>query len=217
MRQRSFRLPVIFPRRGKYGYYPKQPRLRWLKQLIEDNRHRAVLATRIVLTLAIAIHLAASALLPAGRNALFGLEASGALSYLTLFPVQGAMGFYKTAGKDGFLVYKIYTEQGSVVEGAFPDQRAAPRLRYDRLAMLAHYMSEDNPPFHYLFLGYLVDRLPGKPVKLELHSAKWAWDGQARGPANNNGKNSGILVLRKLGSYDGLRKAWTPTEGGKSK
>ena len=186
-------------------------------RLIDEHRHRAVLATRVVLTLAVAIHLAASALLPAGRNALFGLTASGVFSYLTLFPRQGTMGFYKTAGKDGFLVYKIYTEQGSAVEGAFPDQRATPRLRYDRLAMLAHHMSEDNPSFHYLFLGYLVERLPGKPLKLELHSAKWAWGRRAQNPANNGGKNSGILVLRKLGSYDGLRKAWTPTEVRKSK
>lgn len=217
MRQRPFRVPTIFPRRRNYGNFPKPPRLRWLKWLIDENRHRALLAMRVVLTLAAVIHLAASGLLPAGRNAMLGLEASGAFSYLTLFPVQGTMGFYKTVGKDGFLVYKIYTDQGSVVEGAFPDQRAKPRLRYDRLAMLAHHMSENNPPFHYLFLGYLVERLPGKPLKLELHSAKWAWGGRAQNSANNGGKNSGILVLRKLGRYDGLRKAWTPTETRKSK
>jgi hypothetical protein len=217
MRQSSFRLPANFPRRRKLGYYPKPPRLRWLKRLIDENRHRAALTTRVVLTMAVVIHLAASALLPAGRNSLFGLEASGAFSYLTLFPVRGMMGFYKTSGKDGFLVYKIYTEQGSVVEGAFPDQTITPRLRYDRLAMLANHMSEDNPPFHYLFLGYLVKRLPGLPVKLELHSAKWDWGGRARNPDNNGGKNNGILVLRKLGNYDGLRKAWSPTEARKSK
>lgn len=205
----------MWRRRG--GYYPRPPRLRWLKRLIDRHAHDAVIVSRVVLTMLVVIHLVAAALLPAGRNALFGLEASGVFSYLTLFPAQGTMGFYKTTGKDGFLVYKIYTEQGTAVEGAFPDQRVTPRLRYDRLAMLAHHMSEDHPPFHYLFLSYLVGRLDGKPVKLELHSAKWAWDGSAPSPAANGGKNGGILVLRKLGNYDGLRKAWSPTRRKKEK
>lgn len=213
MRQRLFRIPAIFPRHRATRYYPRTSRLRWLTKLVYRHRSQAAIALRMALTLVVVAHLSAAALLPAGRNTLFGLEASGLFSYLTLFPVHGSMGFYKTAGKDGFLVYKIYTEQGSVVEGAFPDQQASPRLRYDRLAMLAHHLSEDNPPFHYLFLGYLVNRLPGKPMKLELHSAKWSWNAETRAPANNGGKSSGILVLRKLGSYDGLRKAWSPSTG----
>ena len=217
MRQRKFRLPVVFPRRRIGAYYPRTARWRWLVRLAGRHGHRAAIATRVTLTLVAVFHLVSAAILPAGRNPLFGLEALGPLSYLTLFPVQGTMGFYKTAGKDGFLVYKIYTERGSVVEGAFPDQRAAPRLRYDRLAMLAHHMSEDNPEFHYIFLSYLVNHLPGKPLKLELHSAKWAWEGSPRGPATNGGKNGGILVLRKLGKYDGLRKAWSPAKRKKGK
>ncbi len=40
--------------------------------------------------------------------------------------------------------------------------------------------------------------------------AKWAWEGRGKGLPVDNGKNRGILVLRKLGTYDGLRKGWTP-------
>lgn len=217
MRRRSPRLPRFRSWRRSSAYYPRPRRFRWAEQLIERHRHRAAIAARVLLTLAVVAHLAAAALLPGGRNALFGLKAGSVLSYLTLLPAAGTMGFYKTAGKDGFLVYKIYTEQGTVVEGAFPDQGASPRLRYDRLAMLAHHMSGDYPAFHYLFLGYLVDRLPGKSLKLELHSAKWTWNGAANPPAANGGKGSGLLVLRKLGSYDGLRKAWSPAKQKKKK
>lgn len=210
MRRRSPRLPRFRSWRRSSAYYPRPRRFRWAEQLIERHRHRAAIAARVLLTLAVVAHLAAAALLPGGRNALFGLKAGSVLSYLTLLPAAGTMGFYKTAGKDGFLVYKIYTEQGTVVEGAFPDQGASPRLRYDRLAMLAHRLSEDNPQFHTLFLSYLVDRLPGTPVKLEMHSAKWAWEGRGGETPVNDGEDRGILVLRKLGTYDGLRKSWVP-------
>ena len=210
MRRRSPRLPRIRTWRRSSAYYPKTRRFRWVAKAIERHGHRAAITARVLLTLAVVTHLAAALLLPGGRNALFGLEAGSVISYLKLLPAAGTMGFYKTAGKDGFLVYKIYTEQGTVVEGAFPDQGANPRLRYDRLAMLAHHLSEDNPKFHYLFLSYLVERLPGAPVKLEMHSAKWNWKDRGEGMPVDNGKNRGILVLRKLGTYDGLRKGWTP-------
>lgn len=217
MRKRYFRMSGFVSLRRPPGYYPKIPRWRWLGRLVERHRHSASVFARVLLTFVVVEHLAAAAFFPGGRNPLFGLAAPAPLSYLTMFPVQGTMGFYKTSGKDGFLVYKIYTERGSVVEGAFPDQKATPRLRYDRLAMLAHHMSGDYPAFHYLFLGYLVDRLPGKSLKLELHSAKWTWNGAANPPAANGGKGSGLLVLRKLGSYDGLRKAWSPAKRNKKK
>ena len=210
MRRRNFRLSAIFRQRRTARYYPRPKRLRWAVRLFERQQNHAALAARVALTFIVVAHLTAVLLFPRGQNDLFDTAAPLPFSYLTLLPVEGTLGFYKTAGKDGFLVYKIYTEQGGLVEGAFPDQQATPRLRYDRLAMLAHHMSEDNPPFHYLFLSYLVDRLPGTPLKLELHSAKWAWEGATPRVNANGGKNSGILVLRNLGSYDGLRKSWTP-------
>jgi hypothetical protein len=176
------------------------------------QRPTAALAGRIGLSLVVAAHLVLAAVLPGGRNALLGLKAGSVLSYLTMIPVGDSLGFYKTRGQDGFVVYKIYTQDGNVVEGAFPDQRVSPRIRYDRWAVFTHHASADNGDFHAAFIKYLVRRLPTAPLKVELLSAKWDWTRNS-GPSQLREENhGGLLVLRKLGTYDGLRKKWTPSK-----
>ena len=213
LKLRLLGLKRLLARHRAAGYYPAKPRLRWLFRLIERHGHAAALGFRFVLTVIVVGHLALAALLPGGSNGLLGLQATSGLEYLSLFPAEGTMGFYKTNGKDGFVVYRIFTEQGTVVEGAFPDMQVTPRLRYDRWAMLGHHLSTDNPRFHYVFMNYLVERLPGAPLKLEMLSAKWAWRNYDGAPALDGGENGGKLVLRKLGSYDGVRKNWEPARG----
>ena len=176
-----------------------------------------VLFLRISLTFLVTAHLALVALLPSGKNALFGLEARSALGYLTLAPVGDAMGFFKTNGQDGFLVYKIYTEDGSMVEGAFPAPKTSPRMRFDRWAMMAHYISQDHPRLHELFMTYLAHRLPAPPLRVELLSARWDWSKKALGTSGKESGDGVILVLKKLGTYDGLNRKWTPVGEKKSR
>ncbi len=176
-----------------------------------------MLGARVVLTVVVLLHLGFAALFPGGRNGLLKLEAPSLFSYLSIISAGDALGFYKTRGQDSFVVYKIYTQDGRVVEGAFPDQEISPRLRYDRWAILSHHVNAENPAIHEAFLRYLVRRLPSAPVKLELLSAKWDWS-RGNGSADfDPKKHGGLLVLRKLGTYDGLRNRWTParTDGKK--
>lgn len=206
--------PFHFSARRRAGaYYPSAHRLRRFWHWLGEQGPRARLASRLAVTAAVSAHLLAAALLPGGRNTLFQIDAPAVLGYLTLAPVGDTMGFFKTAGRDGFVVYRVFTEGGKVVEGAFPDPIVTPRLRYDRWAMFAHYASGDQEMFHSAFVNYLVGRLSVPPLKVEMLAARWAWPGGR--PRNGNGTRPGerdemTLELRSLGTYDGVRREWTP-------
>lgn len=204
-------------RRRPAPFYPVPARFGPVARRVVHYRPTARLAARVALTLLVVVHLALAAVFPGGRNPLFEADAPSVFSYQGIIPVGDALGFYKTRGRDGFIVYKIYSQDGVVIEGAFPDQKVAPRLRYDRWALLSHQIGAGEGDSHGAFVKYLVARLPAAPVKVELLSAKWDW---SRGNGNagvDSGNHGGLLVLRKLGTYDGLRKLWRParTEGKK--
>ncbi|MCZ6472761.1 MAG: hypothetical protein O6934_04915 [SAR324 cluster bacterium] len=206
-------LKRILLRRRAGVYYPVRPRFRWLLILAERYGHGAALSVRMSLSLIAVAHLALVALLPGGRNGMLDLESGAGPDYLTLLPAEAPMGFYQPRGKDGFVVYRIYTEQGKIVEGRFPDVQLTPPLRYDRWALLSHHLGGNYPEFHGLFMNYLLERLPGSPLKLELLSAKWNWKnhGAPLAPPGNGKTNGGTLILRDLGTYDGLRRQWEPS------
>ena len=204
--------PSFRTRRKAASYYPVPLRFRSTGKWIHQHRHSAVLAAKLLVTAAVCVHLGAAALFPGGSNALLDTQAKSLFAYLTLAPVGDALGFYKTRGKDGFLVYKVFNEAGKVLEGAFPDPGISPRLRYDRWAMFGDHAGKDYPEIHAAFLKYLLERLPATPLKVEIHSARWAWGWQNGAPPSNGGNRGGILVLRKLGSYDGVLKVWSPVK-----
>lgn len=191
-------------------FYPVPARFGPLGRRAAQLQPAAVIGARVALSLLAVGHLALAGFFPEGRNPLLGMETRSVFSYLKNFPIGDTLGFYKTRGLDGFIVYKIYTQDGRVVEGAFPDQEVSPRLRYDRWALLTHHLGADNPQSHGVFVKYLVERLPSAPVKVELLSAKWDWSRGNGNPGNNPEKHGGLLVLQNLGTYDGLRKKWNP-------
>lgn len=197
-------------RRRARGYYRQPHRLRRFVYWVLEQGPPARLALRLGLTLLVVAHLVGAALLPGGKNGLFGWSAPAPYRYLTLAPVGDTMGFFKTFGRDGFLVYRIFTEEGKVVEGTFPDTTLTPRLRYDRWAVFSNAASQHRPRVQAAFAAFLVSRLPAPPLKVEMLAARWTG-------TNGNGAFSTQepdvrLVLTKLGTYDGLRRAWLPNE-----
>jgi hypothetical protein len=168
---------------------------------------------RLPLSLLAVAHLALALLFPAGRNALFGVTAREGVAYQTLFPVGDALGFYATRGRDGFLVYKVYPQDGGVVEGTFPDIDVAPRLRYDRWSVAGHVASGSYPELHALVTRYVVDRLPSAPIRLELYAARWVWNrDELRFPWPGTDPQP-ALQLDLLGTYNGFTRVWSPRPG----
>ena len=168
----------------------------------------AHLVLRLAATAVVGVHLAAAALLPGGRNNLFDWKAGPLFAYQTLFSVGDTMGFFQTSGRDGFIIYKVFNQDGGVVEGVFPDSRVAPRLRYDRWAMYGSFASEDNPEIHAAFLKFLVRRLPTPPLKVELHAARWSIAGLNGNRSLGGSPREAVLKLRHLGSFDGVTRSW---------
>lgn len=170
-------------------------------------------APLIVLAL---VHLALVALFPGGRNALFGYEPADTPGYLTFFRVDDTLGFYKLEGRDGFLVYKVFTQDGTVLNGVFPDTGVSPRLRYDRWAMLGDAATGPYPVLHETVASYVLDHLPSPPLRLELFAADWWWDrNRFRFPYPGTHVEA-ELELRMLGTYNGLTREWKPAKDGSS-
>ncbi len=121
-----------------------------------------------------------------------------------------ALGFYTVHGTDGFLVYKIFTEDGNVVTGRFPDEAVAPKLRYDRWATAGNHAAGELDELHAYVLAYVLERLPSPPLRMELYSARWGWDRDSlRYPWPGDGPQT-ALELRLLGNYNGLTRTWEP-------
>lgn len=204
-------------RRRTAAYYPPRARLRRIMAWGGRQTPTAHLALRLAATGVVVVHLAAAALLPGGLNNLFDWKAGPLFAYQTLFSVGDTMGFFKTSGRDGFVIYKVFNQDGGVVEGVFPDSRVAPRLRYDRWAMYGSFASEDNPEIHAAFLKFLVRRLPAPPLKVELRAARWSIAGLNGIQSQGSSPREAVLEVRHLGSFDGLTRRWRPAREAKRK
>lgn len=175
-----------------------------------QNLFRGSLLWRILFSLLAFSHLLLVAVLPGGRNLLFGISIKDAPGYLTLFQPEDAFGFYTTQGKDGFLMYKIYTQNGKMVEGVFPSNKVLPRIRYDRWAVAGDAAARPFPQLHALVIRHILNRLPSPPLRMELFAARWILDRDSLTyPWPGNGPLTS-LDKRLIGTYNGLTQAWTP-------
>lgn len=196
---------------GPYG--PKHPVWNLLARL-ESLLARVWPLVRVPLSLLAVAHLVLVAAFPGGRNLLFGITAKEAPAYPSLFQVPDTLGFYTADGADGFIVYKIYTQDGGVVNGVFPDTKVAPRLRYDRWAMVGNAATGPYPALHRFVVDYVLHQLPSPPVRLELFAAHWTWNHNGLTfPLPATGPHT-TLHLERLGSYNGLTRTWVPASPG---
>lgn len=195
---------------GPYG--PKHPFWNFLARL-EAALVRAWPLVRVPLSLLAVAHLVLVGLFPGGRNALFGVTDKNGPAYPSLFQVPDTLGFSTADGADGFLVYKIYTQDGGVVNGVFPDTHVAPRLRYNRWARVGNAASGPYPVLHRFVVDYVLRQLPSPPVRVELFAAHWSWDRNSLSfPWPGTGPQT-TLHLQHLGDYNGLTRTWEPASG----
>ena len=183
----------------------------WLAAFMANLERRVIRVwpyLRLPITFLALVHLVLVALLPGGKNVLMGVVPKTAPAYLTMYPSGDMLGFYTPMGKDGFLLYRIYGQDGSMGEGIFPDKNVTPRLRYDRWAMAGDRVSGPHPDLHTLVMGYVLDRLPRHPVRLELYSAHWEWERESLTfPWPGLGPRT-TLKLKLLGTYTGFTRTW---------
>lgn len=191
-----FRGPTLWQRAGM-----------WLRQALAP----AWPWVRVPLSVLALAHIVLVFLLPGGRSELLGVQAQGLPAYLSLFEVGDAEGYYTPGGRDGFLVYRIFTQEDEVVEASFPDTGVLPRLRYERWAAAGHVAAGPHPQLHAAALDYVLDSLPGQPVKLEMYAADWRWDRDELGyPWPGEALPEVERRLRPLGTYDGFTRTWQP-------
>jgi hypothetical protein len=198
-------------RRRRAEPRPRTPHpLRHLLARLERSLLQVWPWIRLPASLLALVHLVGVALLPGGRNALFAVTPQDAPAWVTLFQVPDTLGFYTTSGVDGFLIYRIYTQDGNVVDGAFPDTAVAPRLRYDRWATAGNAASGPYPQLHAYVARYVLRQLPNPPVRMELYAAHWNWDRNSLTfPWPGEGPDA-TRELQPLGNYNGLTRTWEP-------
>jgi hypothetical protein len=167
----------------------------------------------LALTLAGAVHLGAVAIVPGGTNRIFDLSAGPVFAYQTLFPALDVLGFPALGERENFLFYKIFAQDGQMLDGSFPDPQVRPRVRYDRWAVAGDQATANLPGLHASIMAYLVNQLPEPPLRIEMYAAHWVWDrNKFQFPWRGFNKDS-ALDLRLLGAYNGLTKVWTPARG----
>jgi hypothetical protein len=187
----------------------------WLKRIFSDIRVEYLC---IPLSLLAVAHLAAVAVFPGGYNAVFDTRAASVFSYATYFPAADVLGFPSDGESRNFLLYKIYGQNGEMLEGTLPDTRVRPHLRYERWAEAGDVASARNlADLHASILAYLVTQLPEPPLRIEMFSARWVWDHNKfifpwRGFNRDN-----ALELHLLGTYHGLTQVWRPAGKGADK
>jgi hypothetical protein len=126
-------------------------------------------------------------------------------------PVGDTLGFYGVPNVDGFILYKVYTEDGTTLQGTFPDPAIYPRLRYDRWAKAGQVASGNRSDLHASILRFVLKRLPGMPLKMEMYAARWdAANGNGAAATGASHADTSQLVLRYLGTHDGITRAWQP-------
>ena len=184
----------------------------WERFVGKEARHRLEWAG-LVLTLVATAHLLAVLIVPGGVNRIFDLKAWPVFGYQTYFPVSDVLGFPAFNERDGFLLYKIFAQDGQILDGSFPDPQVRPRIRYDRWAVAGDRATANLPGLHASIMAYLVNQLPEPPLRIEMYSAHWVWDrNRFQFPWRGFNKNSS-LDLRLLGTYNGLTRVWTPARG----
>lgn len=162
------------------------------------------------LTVVGVVHLGTVLLVPGGVNQIFGWKARSVFAYQTYFPAPDVLGFPDVVEREGFLLYKIYAQNGQMLDGSFPDPLVRPRIRYDRWAAAGNLATANLPDLHASIMAYLVNQLPEPPLRIEMYAARWVWDrNRFRFPWRGFNKESS-LDLKLLGFYNGLTNVWTP-------
>jgi hypothetical protein len=192
---------ALYPAQGFWARFDAIHSPRWMELLW------------FALTLVGVVHLGAVLLVPGGTNQIFGWKARSVFAYQTYFPAPDVLGFPPVVQREGFLLYKIYGQDGQMLDGSFPDPLVRPRIRYDRWAAAGNLATANLPDLHSSIMAYLVNQLPEPPLRIEMYSARWVWDrNKFQFPWRGFNKDS-ALDLKPLGSYNGLTKVWTPAEG----
>lgn len=172
----------------------------------------------VPLTLLAVVHLAGVAVFPGGYNTVLDRRAGGLFAYLTYFPAGDVLAFPGAGESRSFLLYKIYAQNGEMLEGAFPDTRVRPRLRYERWAAAGNLAADSNlPDVHAAIVTHLVAQLPEPPLRIEMFSARWVWDRNKFVFPWRGFNRDSALELHLLGTYNGLTRVWRPAGKGADK
>lgn len=187
----------------------------WLRTILGDLRVEYLC---LPLTLLAAVHLGGVLLFPGGYNGVFDARVRGGFSYLTYFPAADTLGFPGPGESNGFLLYKIFAQNGEVLEGTFPDPRVRPRLRYERWAAAGNLSTPGElADVHASIVTYLVAQLPEPPLRIEMFSAHWVWDHNKFTFPWRGFNRDNALELHLLGTYNGLTQVWRPAGKGAPK
>lgn len=187
----------------------------WMKRMFSDVRVEYLC---IPLSLLAVMHLVGVLVFPGGYNVVFNARATAPFSYLTYFPSTDVLGFPSGGESNTFLLYKIYAQNGDVLEGVLPDARVRPHLRYERWAAAGDVASARNlADVHGAVTTYLVTQLPEPPLRIEMFSARWVWDHNKYVFPWRGFNRDNALELHLLGTYNGLTQVWRPAAKGADK
>lgn len=192
-------------RRQRIRYPFPAFRLRGFVSWLHTRPHGFVIVGQAVLTLVAVVHLALVFLLPGGRNDFLEIDATPQLPHLTFWRTGDAFGFPSLGDRDGFIRYEVYAQNGSTLEGVFPNPHVKPDLRYLRWAAAGEAVSGDRSELHTTLLQYLLGNLSSPPLKVELYAGEW--DPQEP-PGAKGEPEPRVAAQWRLGSHDGLTQAW---------
>jgi len=164
--------------------------------------------TRWLLILAAMGHLALVAFFPGGKNPLWNIPASGALAYTSYFQPVDPLGFWLDPRRDVYLAYKVYTQEGTVHHGTFPDPLTSPQVRYNRWSQSVLLFDEGGEPLAVSFSNYIANSMASRPFRIELSLARRSWvlySPKFPPPAPWGDSRASTV---SLGSYDGLTNQW---------
>lgn len=201
---------MLFKRKKREIRFPGTPKFRGLREWVGGHATGINAWGRGFVVSFVFLHLGLVFFFPGGENRLFALKAPGFLSYTTLFPPQDVTGFQSMTKGASFVVYRVFSQEGTMAEGVFPDNSVSPQIRYERWSALADRVRAAGEGFHQRFLDHLVAQLPGKPLRVELLSAQWGWKDVGPGIAPDKRSSAGEVHFKKLGVYEVLTKKWHP-------
>jgi hypothetical protein len=209
---RSIRQIVRARRRAGKLYQSAGLALR-LRRWLGERSSFFVRVLQLTATAAAVVHLIMVGLVPEGRNDFYQIDAPQPFSYLSLIPVGDTVGYPQTSLERRFLLYKVYTQNGSIDSGMVPQLDSLHGLRYDRWARAGRVAGQDYPELHRSVVEYLLLQLPHPPLKLELYAARWH-PLRKPGPGLGKGAPTGPpgVALQHLGTYDGLQEVWKPSK-----
>ncbi len=195
----------------KKRIYPAAPsRLRRFISRLPERLYLVRVAVKVGLSLIVVAHLTMVTLLPGGWNGLLGVDARANLPHLTHFAISDAFGFADGHFGKGFILYRVFTQEGTTLDGVFPDSHILPYLRFDRWAAAGDVMSRGQPELHAVLLSYILANLPSAPVKLEMYAGEWVHRRPDSVDPAGGGETGRHYRLTMLGSHDGLTRLWRP-------